>query len=87
VTITALLTGPAPLLRRLGGRHGDELLTKWEQVRPSELPRPWPWRGPMDRIDRVDDSTVHLDVRRDDLLERDSKASDSGLWPGWASRN
>jgi sporulation protein YlmC with PRC-barrel domain len=73
LTITALLTGPAALLGRLGGRLGDELLTKWEQMRRSEPRRTWPWRIPMDRIDHVD-SAVHLDVRRDDLLERDRES-------------
>jgi sporulation protein YlmC with PRC-barrel domain len=81
LTITALLTGPAALLGRLGGRLGDELLTRWEQMRPSEPRRTWPWRVPMDRIDYVD-SAVHLDARRDDLLERDRKGFRLGTLAG-----
>ena len=69
LTITALLTGPAALLGRLGGRLGDELVRKWEQLRPSEPHRTRPWRVEMDRVDGVD-SAVHLDVRRDEVLRR-----------------
>lgn len=69
-TITALLTGPAALLGRLGGRLGDELTTKYEQMRPSEPHRTRPWRLTVDLVDRVD-SAVHLKVERDQVLERD----------------
>jgi sporulation protein YlmC with PRC-barrel domain len=72
LTITALLTGPAALLGRIGGRLGDELLTKWEQMRPSEPRRTWPWRVLIDRVDHVD-SAVHLNARRDELLDRERK--------------
>jgi sporulation protein YlmC with PRC-barrel domain len=72
-TITALLTGPATLLGRLGGRLGDELTAKYEQMRPSEPHRTRPWRLPLDLVDHVD-SAVHLKVKRDGVLERDREA-------------
>jgi sporulation protein YlmC with PRC-barrel domain len=81
LTITALLTGPAALLGRLGGRLGDELVTEWEQLRPSEPHRTWPWRLEMDHVDRVD-SAVHLDVRRDEVLRRDRQGYRLGALAG-----
>jgi sporulation protein YlmC with PRC-barrel domain len=73
LTITALLTGPIALLHRLGGRLGDELATKYVQLRPAEPHRSRPWRVPMDRVDRLD-SAVHLKVPRDDVLQHDIEA-------------
>jgi sporulation protein YlmC with PRC-barrel domain len=81
LTITALLTGPAALLGRLGGRLGDHMVTKWEQLRPSEPHRTWPWRLEIDHVDRVD-SAVHLDVRRDGVLRRDRQGYRLGALAG-----
>jgi len=81
LTITALLTGPAALLPRLGGRLADQLVTTWQQMRPSEPHRTWPWRIPMGRVDYVD-SAVHLNVRRDDLLNRDTTSFRLGSLAG-----
>jgi sporulation protein YlmC with PRC-barrel domain len=72
-TITALLTGPAALLGRLGGRLGNELTRMYEEMRPSEPHRTRPWRVTLDLVDHVD-SAVHLRVKRDEVLERDREA-------------
>jgi sporulation protein YlmC with PRC-barrel domain len=72
-TITALLTGPTALLSRLGGRLGDELTTKYVQLRPSEPHRVRPWRVTLDLVDHVD-SAVHLRVERAQVLVRDRDA-------------
>ncbi len=70
LAITALLTGAAALVGRLGGRLGDELITKWGQARPAEPHRTRPWRLSMELVDRLD-SAVHLTVGRDEVLSRD----------------
>ena len=72
-TITALLTGPEAWFGRLGGGIGNSLVAKWENLRPSEPNRTRPWRLPMDLVDRLDDA-VHLDVRREGVLRRDTEA-------------
>ena len=71
-TITALLTGPEAWLGRLGGGIGNSLVTKWESLRPSEPNRTRPWRLSMDVVGRLD-SAVHLDVRREGVLTRDTE--------------
>jgi sporulation protein YlmC with PRC-barrel domain len=81
LTITALLTGPAALLGRLGGRLGDEALTTWARLRPSEPRRTWPWRIPLGHVGHVD-SAVHVDVRREDILDRDREAVRLGTLAG-----
>ncbi|MCW2792085.1 MAG: hypothetical protein JWO76_1183 [Nocardioides sp.] len=70
VSITALLTGPAALLSRLGGRLGSTLVERWGQLRVSEPHRTRPWRIDIDDVERLD-SAVHLAVPRDGVLRRD----------------
>jgi sporulation protein YlmC with PRC-barrel domain len=70
LVITALLTGPAALLDRFGGRLGRVLVERWGQMRVSEPSRTRPWRIDIVDVDRLD-SAVHLRVRRDGVLRRD----------------
>jgi sporulation protein YlmC with PRC-barrel domain len=70
LTVTALLTGQVALLHRLGGRLGNELVTKYVQLRPSETNRSRPWRIDIDDVERLD-SAVHLRVKRDESVGRD----------------
>jgi sporulation protein YlmC with PRC-barrel domain len=83
LTITALLTGPVALLHRLGGSLGNQLATKYVELRPAETNRDRPWRVPMSEIDRVD-SAVHLGVRRDETLLRDIETFRLGALTGMA---
>jgi sporulation protein YlmC with PRC-barrel domain len=73
LVITALLTGPAALLDRFGGRLGRVLVERWSQMRVSEPDRTRPWRIDIDDVDRLDNA-VHLHVRRDGVLRRDREA-------------
>lgn len=73
LVITALLTGHAALLDRLGGRLGAALVAKWAQLKVSEPDRSRPWRIDIDDVDRLD-SAVHLAVPRDGVLRRDTEA-------------
>lgn len=82
-TITALLTGPEAWLGRLGGGAGNGFVATWERLRPSEKNRTRPWRLPMDLVDRLD-SAVHLDVRREDVLTRDTEGFRLGDVAGMA---
>lgn len=82
-TVTALLTGPEAWFGRLGGGIGNSLVSKWESLRPSEPNRTRPWRLPMDLVDRLD-SAVHLDVRRQGVLTRDTEAFRLGDLAGMA---
>jgi sporulation protein YlmC with PRC-barrel domain len=68
--ITGVLTGPAALARRLGGRLGGGLAAKWGQLRVSEPDRTRPWRIDWSDVDRLD-SALHLAVTRDGVLRRD----------------
>ncbi|MDX6359062.1 MAG: hypothetical protein QOH37_2116 [Nocardioidaceae bacterium] len=70
LTVTALLTGQVALLHRLGGRLGNELVTKYVLLRPSETNRSRPWRVVVAHVERLD-SAVHLRVKRDEALRRD----------------
>lgn len=81
LAITALLTGPAALLHRLGGHLGSGLVTKWEQLRPAEPDRARPWRIEVDAVDRLD-SAVHLGVPRDGVLRRDKESFRLGRLTG-----
>jgi sporulation protein YlmC with PRC-barrel domain len=81
LAITAVLTGPAALLHRLGGQLGSEMVTKWEQARPSEPNRSRPWRIEVSDIDRLD-SAVHLSVPRDGILNRDTEGHRLGRLAG-----
>jgi sporulation protein YlmC with PRC-barrel domain len=81
LVITALLTGPIALLHRLGGRAGDELATKYVQLRPSEADRDRPWRIVMDDVARLD-SAMHLSVRREGVLRRDLESRRLGRLTG-----
>ena len=81
LAITALLTGSAALFHRLGGRLGDELVTKWEQLRVAEPDRSRPWRIVIDDVDYLD-SAIHLSVPRDGVLRRDKESHRLGRLTG-----
>lgn len=70
LVVTGVLTGPAALARRLGGRVGGGLASTWGQLRISEPDRTRPWRIDWEDVDRLD-SAVHLAVPRDGVLRRD----------------
>lgn len=67
---TALLTGPAALLPRLGGAHGDALAERWRALRPAELDRSAPWRVDLSLVHRLDNA-FHLSVERDEVLTKE----------------
>jgi sporulation protein YlmC with PRC-barrel domain len=81
LAITAVLTGPAALLHRLGGGLGSQLVTTWERLKVTDPERARPWRVDMDRVDRLD-SALHLAVRRDGLLSRDTEGYRLGRLTG-----
>jgi sporulation protein YlmC with PRC-barrel domain len=81
LTVTALLTGPVALLHRLGGRLGNDLVTGYVALRPSERNRSRPWRIDVDEVDRLD-SAVHLRVHRDESLRRDVETFRLGALTG-----
>ena len=81
LAMTALLTGPAALLHRLGGHLGDELVTKWEQLREAEPDRTRPWRIEIEQVHHLD-SAVHLKVPRKGVLRRDKEAHRLGRLTG-----
>jgi sporulation protein YlmC with PRC-barrel domain len=81
LTVTALLTGQVALLHRLGGRLGNELVTKYVLLRPSETNRSRPWRIPIEKVERLD-SAVHLRVHRDESVVRDIEAFRLGSLTG-----
>jgi hypothetical protein len=78
VVVSALLTGPAALLGRLGGRLDGRVSGFWGQLRVTEPHRTWPWRIDIAHVDRLD-SAVHLRGRRDGIVSRDR----DGLRLGW----
>lgn len=67
---TALLTGPAALLPRLGGVHGDALAERWRALRPTEPDRSTPWRVDLSLVHRLDNA-FHLSVERDEVLAKE----------------
>jgi sporulation protein YlmC with PRC-barrel domain len=73
VVILGVLTGPAALLDRFGGRLGRTLVDRWGHLRMSEPDRKRPWRIDIADVERLD-SAVHLSVRRDGVLRRDRDA-------------
>jgi sporulation protein YlmC with PRC-barrel domain len=81
LAITALLTGTAALLERLGGKHGNLLVTRWEQLRVAEPHRARPWRIEVDKIGHLD-SAVHLSVPRDGCLRRNARRRRLGTLTG-----
>jgi sporulation protein YlmC with PRC-barrel domain len=81
LAITAVLTGPAALLARLGGRLGGALVEKWAQLKLSEPHRTRPWRIGMEDVERLD-SALHLSVRRDGVLRRDHEGHRLGRLTG-----
>jgi sporulation protein YlmC with PRC-barrel domain len=85
LTVTAVLTGQIALLHRLGGRLGNELTTKYVQLRPAERNRSRPWRIVMDDVERLD-SALHLSVVRDELLRRDIETFRLGDLTGMSVR-
>lgn len=83
LAITAVLTGPAALLPRFGGRLGAALAEKWGQLKPAEPHRSRPWRIDIEDVERLD-SAVHLSVRRDGVLRRDREGHRLGRLTGMA---
>jgi len=81
LTVTALLTGQVALLHRLGGQLGNEMVTKYVQLRPSETNRSRPWRIPMDHVERLD-SAAHLRIHRDESVRRDIETFRLGTLTG-----
>ena len=81
LAVTALLTGQVALLHRLGGRLGNEMVTKYVQLRPSETNRSRPWRIPVERVERLD-SAVHLRIHRDESVVRDIETFRLGTLTG-----
>jgi sporulation protein YlmC with PRC-barrel domain len=81
LVITALLTGHAALLARLGGRLGSTLVERWSQLRVSEPHRDRPWRIDIEDVERLD-SAVHLAVPRDGILRRDREGNRLGHLTG-----
>jgi sporulation protein YlmC with PRC-barrel domain len=81
LAITAVLTGPAALLSRLGGKLGSTLVERWGQMRVSEPHRTRPWRIEIEDVERLD-SAVHLGVRRDGVLRRDREGHRLGRLTG-----
>ncbi len=81
LAITAVLTGPAALLARLGGGLGGALVAKWAQLKVSEPHRTRPWRIDVEDVDRLD-SALHLSVRRDGVLRRDREGHRLGRLTG-----
>ena len=81
LTVTAVLTGQVALLHRLGGSLGNELATKYVQLRPAETNRSRPWRIPMADVERLD-SALHLRVDRDESLIRDIETFRFGTLTG-----
>jgi len=81
LAVTAVLTGPAALLPRLGGDLGDRLVTTWSRLKVPEPNRLRPWRIDMDRVDRLD-SALHLSVRREGVLTRDTEGYRFGTLTG-----
>lgn len=81
LAITAVLTGPAALLSRLGGRLGDALTRKWAELKVSEPHRTRPWRIAVEDLARLD-SALHLSVRRDGVLRRDREGHRLGRLTG-----
>jgi hypothetical protein len=70
LTVTAVLTGPAALLDRLGGRLGATLTDRYRRLRVSEPHRDLPWRIDFAEVDRLD-SAIHLKAPREGVLRRD----------------
>jgi sporulation protein YlmC with PRC-barrel domain len=85
LVITGLLTGPAALLARPGGRLGEVLVARWVQLRIAEPHRARPWRIDMDEVDRLD-SALHLAIRRDAALRRGGEAHRLGALAGMEVR-
>jgi sporulation protein YlmC with PRC-barrel domain len=81
LAITAVLTGPAALLHRLGGRLGTQLVITYEQLRVTEPYRTRPWRIDIGDVDRLD-SALHLAVPRNGVLNRDTEAYRFGRLTG-----
>jgi hypothetical protein len=70
LAVTAVLTGPAALLDRLGGRLGVTLTGHYRRMRISEPHRDLPWRIDFGEVDRLD-SAIHFKVSREGVLRRD----------------
>lgn len=81
LVVTGVLTGPAALLDRFGGRLGRLLVARWHQMRVSEPRRTVPWRIDISDIDRLD-SALHLRVPRDGVLSRDHERRRLGRLTG-----
>jgi sporulation protein YlmC with PRC-barrel domain len=81
LTVTAVLTGQVALTHRLGGSLGNEMVTKYVQLRPSETNRSRPWRIEINDVDHLD-SALHLRVPREASLLRDTETFRLGALTG-----
>lgn len=81
LAITGVLTGPAALLDRFGGKIGRVLVARWGQMRVSEPDRTRPWRIDVEDLERLD-SALHLAVPRDGVLRRDREGRRLGRLTG-----
>lgn len=81
LAITAILTGPAALLDRFGGKLGRVLVERWGQMRVSEPDRTRPWRIDVEDVERLD-SALHLSVASDGVLRRDREGRRLGRLTG-----
>ena len=81
LTVTAVLTGPAALLNRLGGHLGAGLTDHYRRLRMSEPDRDLPWRIDFGEVERLD-SAIHFKVPREGAVRRGKVAHRLGELTG-----